>query len=95
MFKAAVAVSSGIVPAVPPLLALVNRVLQLTEAGVLELMQAERIFAKVWILAWGAALPGLALAKPVATLASVSALAILVEASEIAKLETWVGSVAT
>ncbi len=47
MFKAAVAVSSGSVPVVPPLRALVKSVLQLTEFGVLELMQADRMLAKV------------------------------------------------
>ena len=94
MFKAAVAVSPGIVPVVPPLLALVKRVLQLAEVGVLELMQADRMFAKVWILGLGTLLSGFALANPVATLASVAALAITVEAPEVSKLETWVGSVA-
>lgn len=95
MFSAAVAVSAGTVPELPPLRALVNKVLQLLEVGVLELMQAERIFANVWILAWGTLLPGLALANPVVTLASAAALAIPVKASEVARLETWVGSVAT
>ena len=94
MFKAAVAVSPGIVPVVPPLRALVNSVLQLVEAGVLELMQADSMFAKVWILAWGTLLSGLALTNPVATLASVAALAVPVEARGVLELETWVGSVA-
>lgn len=88
MFKAAVAVSTGIVPVVPPLRAFVKRVLQLVEVGVLELMQAERMLAKVWILLRGILLSGLGLANPVATLARVAALAIPVEPPEVSELET-------
>ena len=47
MFIAAVAVSSGVVPETPLLRALVNRVAQLVEADELELMQADRMFARV------------------------------------------------
>jgi len=47
MFIAAVAVSSGVVPDVPSLRALLNRVVQLIEVGALELMHADRMFARV------------------------------------------------
>ena len=47
IFIAAVAVSSGVVPDVPLLRALLNRAAQLLELGELELMHADRMFARV------------------------------------------------
>ena len=47
MFIAAAAVSSGVVPDVPLLRALLNRAVQLMELGELELMHADRMFARV------------------------------------------------
>lgn len=94
MFMAAVAVSPGTIPVVPSLRALLKRVVQLVEVGALELMQADRMLAKVWILLRGTLLSGLALANPVATLARAAALTMPVEAAGVPELETWVGSVA-
>lgn len=47
MFIAAVAVSSGAAPDVPLLRALLNSAVQLIEVGALELMHADRMFARV------------------------------------------------
>lgn len=47
MLIAAVAVSSGIAPEAPLLRALLNRVVQLAEVDEFELMQADRMLARV------------------------------------------------
>ena len=95
MLIAAVAVSSGIAPEVPLLRALLNSVVQLAEVDEFELMQADRMLARVSILVRGTLLEArVELANPVTVLARSAALAMPVTPPGLEAM-TWVASVAT